>query len=262
MWYKVVRSGTGSVRSWETGAENEEPVEDRPKSTTNNPNRPAMTDVCSVLASLVRVVAAPRRSLPVRGAGLRRGLNHVSRQSSNPGRRKRTAQGPGRVQAGDRREVRSAILHHKFGWQGCSSVSLRGVGADRAEAGRALQFQPYEEKVSRSDELLRAAGRDGRTGQAIAAAVAARDRSDQGGGSGSGEFDVSRGQEPGAVQERDRGRQVHARRGEDARRTGHLVGEGSTDTPQGVGHGGGRAIHVPVLLKEAIDFLAVRRGGA
>jgi len=39
------------------------------------------------------------------------------------------------------------------------------------------------------------------------------------------------------------------------------VGEGSTDTPQGVGHGGGRAIHAPVLLKEAIDFLAVRRGG-
>jgi len=41
------------------------------------------------------------------------------------------------------------------------------------------------------------------------------------------------------------------------------VGEGSTDTPQGVGHGGGReAVHVPVLLKEAIDFLAVRRGGS
>ena len=39
------------------------------------------------------------------------------------------------------------------------------------------------------------------------------------------------------------------------------MGEGSTDTPQGVGHGGGGAIHVPVLLKEAIDFLTVRRGG-
>jgi 16S rRNA (cytosine1402-N4)-methyltransferase len=39
------------------------------------------------------------------------------------------------------------------------------------------------------------------------------------------------------------------------------VEEGSTDTPQGVGHGGGRVSHVPVLLKEAIDFLAVRRGG-
>ena len=40
------------------------------------------------------------------------------------------------------------------------------------------------------------------------------------------------------------------------------MGGDSTDTPQGVGHGGGReAIHVPVLLKEAIDFLNVRRGG-
>ena len=39
------------------------------------------------------------------------------------------------------------------------------------------------------------------------------------------------------------------------------MGEGNTDTPQGVGHGGGRVSHVPVLLKEAIDFLAVRRGG-
>jgi 16S rRNA (cytosine1402-N4)-methyltransferase len=39
------------------------------------------------------------------------------------------------------------------------------------------------------------------------------------------------------------------------------MGEGSTDTPQGVGHGGWEVGHVPVLLKEAIDFLNVRRGG-
>jgi len=40
------------------------------------------------------------------------------------------------------------------------------------------------------------------------------------------------------------------------------VGEGSTHTPQGVGHGRKEEFgHVPVLLKEAIDFLAVRRGG-
>jgi 16S rRNA (cytosine1402-N4)-methyltransferase len=39
------------------------------------------------------------------------------------------------------------------------------------------------------------------------------------------------------------------------------VGEGYTDTPQGVGHGSSQVGHVPVLLKEAIDFLAVRRGG-
>jgi 16S rRNA (cytosine1402-N4)-methyltransferase len=36
------------------------------------------------------------------------------------------------------------------------------------------------------------------------------------------------------------------------------VAEGLANTPQGVGHGSG---HVPVLLKEAIDFLAVKRGG-
>jgi 16S rRNA (cytosine1402-N4)-methyltransferase len=39
------------------------------------------------------------------------------------------------------------------------------------------------------------------------------------------------------------------------------VGGDSTDTPQGVGHGGRERIHVPVLLKEAIEFLNVRRGG-
>ena len=39
------------------------------------------------------------------------------------------------------------------------------------------------------------------------------------------------------------------------------MGEGTTDTPQGVGHGGAGSGHVPVLLKEAIDFLAIRRGG-
>jgi len=37
------------------------------------------------------------------------------------------------------------------------------------------------------------------------------------------------------------------------------VAEGFTDTPERGGHG--QAGHVPVLLKEAINFLAVRRGG-
>ena len=39
------------------------------------------------------------------------------------------------------------------------------------------------------------------------------------------------------------------------------MGGDSIDTLQGVGHGGSQDIHVPVLLKEAIDFLNVRRGG-
>jgi 16S rRNA (cytosine1402-N4)-methyltransferase len=39
------------------------------------------------------------------------------------------------------------------------------------------------------------------------------------------------------------------------------VAEGFTNTPERGGHGQAGAGHVPVLLKEAIDFLAVRRGG-
>ncbi len=40
------------------------------------------------------------------------------------------------------------------------------------------------------------------------------------------------------------------------------MGEGLTDTPERGGHGKEEEFgHVPVLLKEAIDFLAVRRGG-
>jgi len=39
------------------------------------------------------------------------------------------------------------------------------------------------------------------------------------------------------------------------------VDEGLADTPERGGHGGREVGHVPVLLKEAIDFLAIRRGG-
>jgi len=37
--------------------------------------------------------------------------------------------------------------------------------------------------------------------------------------------------------------------------------EGLTNTPERGGHGGNKSGHVPVLLKEAIDFLAIKRGG-
>src|SRR4029077_16198102 len=95
------------------------------------------------------------------------GQNYFSRQYPNPCGRKRTAQSPCGVQKGDRREVQRTILHHESGWQGWPSVSLRGMGADRAEIGRALHFQSNEEEVSGPGELLRADGRDGRSGQAV-----------------------------------------------------------------------------------------------
>src|SRR5690349_15679469 len=67
--------------------------------------------------------------------------NHVSRQPSNARGRKGTAQGPFRIQASDGREVRNAILHHQPGWEGCSSISLRGMATDRGEAGEAIELQ-------------------------------------------------------------------------------------------------------------------------
>ena len=39
------------------------------------------------------------------------------------------------------------------------------------------------------------------------------------------------------------------------------MGKGLADTPERGGHGSNEFGHVPVLLKEAIDFLAVKRGG-
>src|SRR5215468_562004 len=80
---------------------------------------------------------------------------HVSRQPSNSRGRKGTPQGALGIQASHRREVRDAILHHQPGWKGCSSVSLRGVAADRREAVAALELQSHEEKVSQPHQLLR-----------------------------------------------------------------------------------------------------------
>src|SRR5271157_3882629 len=271
---------------WKLGAENVEPVVSRPKSTINSPNRPTLTQLCAALTSLVAVVvdkpARQTRAFAVsqeKREGLRDALRpcgrkssvlrianrettYVSRQSSNSSRRKRTSQSPGRVQAGDRREIRHAILHHKFGRRCCSSISLRGMGTDRAEACRAFHLQPHQEEILEQDELLGTSGRDGRAGSSAHPATVARCGADQGRGRGDRISDVPGSPQPGSVSAEEAGRKVHARRRGDARRTGHLVGEGSTDTPQGVGHGGGReASHVPVLLKEAIDFLNVRRGG-
>src|SRR5260370_30627540 len=90
---------------------------------------------------------------------------HVSRQPSNSRGRKGTAQSPRGIQASDRREVQHAILHHEFGWKGCSSLSLRGVAADRREAGTALELQPDQEKVFEPHELLRPARGNGRAGK-------------------------------------------------------------------------------------------------
>src|SRR4051812_38520249 len=98
---------------------------------------------------------------------------NVSRQSPNSSGRKGTVEGPCRLQTGDRRKVWREILHHFAGWQGCSSVSLRGMGADRSQAEWAFELQSGEEAVFDCDELLRSGGGNGRSGAFVVAPVTA-----------------------------------------------------------------------------------------
>src|SRR5579862_7327603 len=85
----------------------------------------------------------------------------VSRQPSNSRGRERAPQGSLGIQASDRREVRSAILHHKPRRKGCSNISLRGMATDRGKTCRSLELQSDEEEISESDQLLRAGRGDG-----------------------------------------------------------------------------------------------------
>src|SRR5579863_7465273 len=173
--------------SVEREAEKEAPVEIRPKNRTNNPIQTRLTTLCAILS----------------------GPRYVSRQSPNSRRRKGTVKGPGRVQARDRREVRTAILHYKSGWKGCSSVSLRGMGADRAETGRALHFQPHEEKVSGPGELLRPDGGNGWSGAIADSPNFTRGGADQRRSCGYRQLDPLDRAQPGRLPQADRGRTVH-----------------------------------------------------
>src|SRR5689334_9882560 len=152
----------------------------------------------TVLASLMPVLA---------GAIARK--NNVSRQPSNSGRRERTFKGPRGIQASDRREVRHAILHHIARWEGCSSVSLRGVAADRGEAGKALQFQSDEEKVFEPYQLLRPAGGDRWAGPGADTGIAPRVGQNSRRGGRNWQPDVPRSAEHRGLQERYRREPVH-----------------------------------------------------
>src|SRR5260370_4792970 len=93
-----------------------------------------------------------------------RGKQHVSWQPSSAGRRKGTAQGPGGIQASDRREVRDGVLHHQPRWQGCRDLSSGRVAPYRGEADQAVQLQSFEKEISEQTELLRPDGGNGCAG--------------------------------------------------------------------------------------------------
>src|SRR6267378_6834143 len=71
---------------------------------------------------------------------------NVSRKSPNSDGRKGPIKGSSRVQAGDRREIRTQILYHQPRREGCPVVSLRGMGTDRTEAGFVFSFEPHREE--------------------------------------------------------------------------------------------------------------------
>src|SRR5215831_6394721 len=130
---------------------------------------PEIQPEITAFASFVPVIAA---AVVVR--------QHVSRKPSNSRGRKGTVESPRGIQASDRREVRNAILHHELGRKGCASLSLRRMAADRGEAGAAFEFQPDQEEVFESHELLRPGGRDRRAGKAAGSLVAQGIGGDQG----------------------------------------------------------------------------------
>src|SRR5437868_1416224 len=181
-----------------------------PKKPSNDAEEGTKEEVITALASEIVLKAAVLAAHRISGAPRRRGGKHVSRQSSNPGRRKGTAQDPCRVQAPYRRALQRGVLHHQPGREDGADLSLRGVAADRGEAGAPLQFQSYEEKAFEPHQLLRPAGGDGWPGPGADSGAAARRRGSEGRGSGAGQLDVSGSPEHGSVPQGDGREPVHS----------------------------------------------------
>src|SRR3954451_5254198 len=123
----------------------------KPNSLQNETETLTETEIAIAFTAVVAAVAARKLS----NTPDERGKTNVSRQSSNTRRRKGPVKGPCGIQAHGRREIWSAILHHKPRRQGCSDISLRGMAADRGEALKALKLQSGQEELPHADELLR-----------------------------------------------------------------------------------------------------------
>src|SRR5262249_43211397 len=190
---------------WAIVNQREAPVDFEADSPKNSPNEIETTDIFTAFSSLLAVAVSLSKS-----RGPLRAHTNVSRQSPNSRGRKRTPQSPRRVQAGDRREIRPAILHHQSGRGCCSDLSLRRMGADRAEAGGAIDLQPDQKEVFEQGELLGPGRGDGWPGPPTDSAAAARLRADQRRGRGQRLPDLPGSAEHGSVPPEDAGREVHA----------------------------------------------------
>src|SRR5437879_4855237 len=178
----------------------------KPNSLQNETETLTETEIAIAFTSVVAAVAAKSLS----NNPNKRGKTNVSRQSSNSRRRKGTVKGPCGVQAHGRREIWSAILHHQPRREDCRDISLRGMAADRGEVGEAFQLQSRQEEFFDQDELLRASGRDRRSGPLADPSDPTGSSRDQGRSSCHGTVDASGSAEEGSYTHRGEGA-VHGR---------------------------------------------------
>src|SRR5512146_1654820 len=164
------------------------------KAPNDAPKAPKTETVAIAFTSLAAVIAA---------------TSYVSRQPSNTRRRKGAVEGPGGIQACDRRALRRPILHHQHGWEGCLDISLRGMGADGRKAGQALELQSYEAEVFGSGELLRPGSGDGQPRPAADPCHPAGSRGREGRRGSTGQSQLSDSPQPGSLQEGNGREPVH-----------------------------------------------------
>src|SRR3954462_3298023 len=164
-----------------------------PKNGATDVKAPSTTGILTAVAGIAVIAARHSRLNTPKG----RGNKYVSRQPSNPGRRKGKTQDPGGVQAPGRREVCQRVLHHQRGWRAGVDLPDGGMAAPRGEVSAPLQLQSDEEKVFGPHELLRPIGGDGQPGPRASAGDAARFGAVEGRSGGAGEPDP-----PGSAEHR------------------------------------------------------------
>src|SRR3954467_12753060 len=107
------------------------------KDPKNDAIEPSTTELLTALAGMAVIAARHSRLNTPKG----RGNKYVSRQPSNPGRRKGKTQDPGGVQTPGRREVCQRVLHHQRGWRAGIDLPDGGMAAPRGEVSAPFQLQ-------------------------------------------------------------------------------------------------------------------------
>ena len=118
------------------------------KTPASGAQTPAKTEIAAFFAIELSIRAAIVAAYKRLGTPVNREKQYVSRQSSSAGRRKGTAQGPGGIQASDRRALWHGVLHHQPRRQSCGDLSSGRVAPNRGEAGQAVQLQSFEKEIS------------------------------------------------------------------------------------------------------------------